>query len=202
MIPRIEFFTALNLAIQAATASAPDSIPRIAPKDKPGLECVCFDFWPGDSMRVVGTNGRYLAATYLRVNGLPTRGHVYVPLNQAQEALTTFSPALGADPVDVALFGLEQMIVTSGASAVMLDSVPNPMYPDYHTLLADRNATPSLNAAMDGESYAWMLREALALSGGMVYIGVREYGLCTVRPRLRPGMQCIHNVILGAKPVR
>ena len=208
MLSRYEFCTALVAAL-AALSPLETGEPMLAAPGKPGLDSVCFDFWPGESLRIVGTNGRRLVVVYAHVPGLPKAGKFLMPVESAREALRvfTYAPPKGLQRVQFSLFGLEQMIITSGDDALM---VPHARYegtptnvtlsPEYHLML-NGDTLPSKGAIFDPEALRWALDCAGYARGGNVQLQVRAHGPTTVRPKLSADFESIHDIIFAVKPV-
>lgn len=209
MLSRFEFHTALCLALAALSPPEPDEAPIVG-EGKVGLDNVCFDFWPGDSLRIVGTNGRRLVVVYATVPGLPKAGKFLMPIESVQEALCTFAP----DPipagdrarVQFSLFGLESMIITSGEDAQMVTGSNHVMYPEYHIMLNDtpNNANPppyARGAVFDMGTLAWVLKHAPLVGHVALAAQLRGYGVSTFRPKLREEFQAIHDVVFAIKPL-
>ena len=214
MLSRYEFCTALVAAL-AALSPPETGEPMLAAPGKPGLDSVCFDFWPGESLRIVGTNGRRLVVVYAHVLGLPKAGKFLMPVESAREALQLFAPfatdglqGLPQSPrVSLALFGLEQMIVTSGGDALMVPharyegtTTNVTLYPEYHLML-NGDTLPSKGAIFDPEALRWALDCAGYAQGGNVQLQVRAHGPTTVRPKLSADFESIHDIIFAIKPV-
>lgn len=203
MLSRYEFHTAITLALAALTPPRPDESPIVG-DGKPGLDNVCFDFWPGGSLRIVGTNGRHLVVVYCQVEGLPKAGRFVMPIASAQEALRTFPKefAAGAMRVTFALFGLESMIITSGDDAQMVQGSPGTLYPEYQQMLQDVAAPyPTRGAVFDMGTLAWVLEHAPLVGDTALAVTLRGYGCSTFRPKLREEFSTITEVVFAIKPL-
>lgn len=200
MIPRIEFYAALNLAFIVATAAEHDAAPPLVTPGKPGLDCVCFDFWPDNTLRIVGTNGRRMAVTYLRIPGLPTRGKFHMPLARVAEVLFTFAPAIGNDPVNVQMFGHEQMMLSSADAALVIDGAPTVLYPEYQMMLED-HLDGAKGGVFDMAAIDWAMNQVRPFSDGAVRIHIKAHGATTFRPRLRAGLTAISDMIVAIRSV-
>lgn len=202
MLSRYEFHTAITLALAALSPPRPDEAPIVG-EGKQGIDNVCFDFWPGGSLRIVGTNGRRLVVVYCQVAGLPTAGKFVMPIASAHEALRVFEPGHGERPrVTMALFGTESMIITSGNDAQMVPGAPGTLYPDYHTMLQDSPTPyPTRGAIFDMGTLAWVLEHAPLAGSVAIAATLRGYGVSTFRPKLREEFTTIQDVVFAIKPL-
>lgn len=209
MLSRHEFHAALTLALAALSPPSPDEAPIVG-TGKPGLDNVCFDFWPGDSLRIVGTNGRRLVVVFATVPGLPKAGKFLMPLASTQEALQLFAPyatdglpGMPESPrVSFVLFGLEQMIITSGDDVQMVVGAPGTLYPEYSIMMQDHSGTDlTKGAVFDMGTLAWVLEHAPIVGTEALAVSLRGYSVSTFRPKLREEFQAIRDVAFCIKPL-
>lgn len=203
MISRHEFHIALTTALAALTAPEPH------PSPMPGngaarADVVCFDFWPGESLRVVGTNGTRLVVVYCHVPGLPHAGKFLMSRADAVEALRVFAPPAAeglpgvpaGPPVTLQAFGLDCMLLTSGEDALMVQCAHGVLYPEYHLMITG-DTLPQKGAIFDVEALRW----ALDLMGeGDLRMHIRAHGPTTFRPVLSGEFTSITDMVIAIKP--
>lgn len=203
MITRNELYISLSLAIAAASAPGTNEAPLTGNGKLDVDQNICLDFWPDGSLRIVGTNGRRLAVVFLKMPGLPNRGKFLIPIDKAAEMLLTFTPAPG-DTARVSLvpFGQDQLMVTSGEDAMMIDGA-QALYPEYHLMIENRpeDTTAFKMAVYDMITLKWVQDHLAPVADGAVAVNIRAYGPTVFRPRLR-AFECITDVVMAIRPFK
>lgn len=210
MIPRSEFYTALSLALAAASAPQGKESP-LEGCATPGLsDMILFDCWPGDRLKIVGTNGRRIAVTTLHLPGAGLHGKYIMSVDKAAEALLTFCPdlsdsaaeAAGQPPrtVTVGFFGVDQLMLScSGGEDAMMVDVVKRMYPEYNIMLQGGHE-PTKDAVYDAHTFGWVLDHITPLAENGVAVHIRQHGPTTFRPQLGAQYRCIKEVVIALKP--